>query len=333
MAPELLASMEADELRQLAAQVREYQLAKGLSDNALVKKFAGLGSTKTFKRILDNDLAELDLERQLGNYRAVWAFIESVGDQERPEEKRYDDLFATIQLRRVFTETTREMGLARAIFLLGPTGAGKTEAQRWLIDRYGARILPIRASVAWNDSPNAMLAAILSALGVKEHPAAQHERLVKVTDKLGETRRCLDIEDAHHLGPRCLNLVVTLIDETPGEVILAAIDTLWARLETKNYEECRQLTGNRMAERINLGRDVREADARKLLQRGLTWVDADPKKGDAERALVPLLAKANSYGRLAFVRETIKRAKEKAGTDPVSFEAFLDAITEEIQSR
>lgn len=226
MAPELFTTMEANELRELAQKVREYQESKKLSDTALLKKFSGLGSTKTFKRILADDLVELDLERQLNNYRSVWAFIESTGDDSADEENLYDDLYPVIQLRRAFFETTRENGTARVIVLQGPTGSGKTSARRLLLEKYGPRLLMIEATVAWNDSPGGMLGAVLDALGKKEKPLIQVDRLNKVIELLNESRRCLVVEEAHHLGPRCLNLTKTLVNQTPGEFVLIAIDTL-----------------------------------------------------------------------------------------------------------
>ena len=57
--------------RQVAEQIRDYQERRGLSDAALCREFAGLGSTKTYKRILEGDFSELNVERQLENYLRV----------------------------------------------------------------------------------------------------------------------------------------------------------------------------------------------------------------------------------------------------------------------
>src|SRR3954452_4788892 len=100
MAPELLNTADAAELREIAQRIRDWQMAKTISDAALVKKYTGLGSTKTFKRILDDDLKELDLEKQLTNYRTVWALIESLGDDEGDDEELYSDLTPVVHLSR-----------------------------------------------------------------------------------------------------------------------------------------------------------------------------------------------------------------------------------------
>jgi len=328
MAPELYGTMEVQELQDLAGKVQEFQLARKLSDSALAKQIPSIGSTKTYKRILSGDLKELDLENQLHGYRSAVAFIESMSGDEREEEELYDDLYPVIQLRRAFFETTRDRGLARAIFLLGPTGSGKSSARKLLIEKYGQRLLTIEATVVWNDSPQAMLGAILAALGKDD--VAFPERLNEAVARLTKYRRCLCIEEAHHLGPRCLNLVKTLINQTPAEFIFIAIDSLWKKLETRAYEEAKQLTGNRLADTIRLGRVVRENDVRKLLERRITnW-----ENGDLKSAVKIVSEKANgSTGLYAFIREVCKRANEKAGKDEVTLELFTNAVAEEAASR
>lgn len=327
MAPELLNSADAAELREIAQRVRDWQQAKQISDAALCKKYTGLGSTKTFKRILDGDLKELDLEKQLTNYRTVWALIESLGDDEGDDEEYYPDLTPVVHLSRVLFETMREHGIARFILMLGDTGTGKTSARKILLAKYGQRLLWIESSVVWNDSPMAMLGAVLTAHGVKDMPYNQVERLDKVLKLLNESRVCLFIEEAHHLGPRCLNLVKTLINQTPGEFALLAKETLWKKLELAAYEEAKQLTGNRLAERIKL-EGVRDSDVRKLLERRINW-----ENGDMKSALRLVSERAARFGNLAFVREVIKRVNEAAQNEPVTIEAFSAAVAEEVKSR
>lgn len=330
MAPEFFVTMEANELHEIATLIREWQTAKELSDVALLKKLPQLGSTKTFKRVLDRDLAELDLERQLVNYRAARSFIESLGENPEHEvEDLYDDFAPAVQLRRAVFETLRETGDARVIFLLGPTASGKTSARRLLMQKYGSRFMLIEASEAWSDSPSAMLGAIMAALGCKDRPPTAVDRLNEVVKRLCETRRGLIIEEAHHLGPRCLNVVKTLVNQTPGEFILVAIDTIWRRLETGAYEEARQLTGNRLAERISLGSAVRESDVRKMIERRLPTLE----KSLVVSAAKHLSEKSTSYGRFAFVRAVIRRVATKAEGEPITPQHFTDSITEEVQSR
>lgn len=88
------------------------------------------------------------------------------------------------------------------------------------------------------------------------------------------------------------------------------------------------MTGNRLAERINLGGALRESDVRKMLERRVHW-----ENGDVKQALRMTMDKAPNYGRFAFVRDVCKRATEKADGDAVTIDTFTAAITEEVASR
>lgn len=325
MAPELLNSADAEELRAIAQRVRDWQQAKQISDAALCKRYTGLGSTKTFKRILDGDLKELDLEKQLTNYRTVWALIESLGDDEGSEEELYADLTPAIALSRIVLETLRERGIARFILMLGDTGTGKSCALRLMQLKYGQRIVAIEATVAWNDSPMALLGAILGAFGEKNPPYNLVERFNKVIARLRESRICVAIDEGHHMGPRCLNLLKTLINQTPGEVAVFAKETLWKKLELAAYEEVKQLTKNRLAERVQLG--CKPRDIEKLLERRINWCNGDMKSA------VKLVTDRVNFGNLGFAREVIKRVNEMAEGEPVTIELFTTAVSEEVKSR
>lgn len=327
MAPQLLGTMEADELRQLGQRIKEYQAAKDLNDTAMVKRFPGLGSTKTYNRVAGGDLAELDLEKQLNNYRAVWALIESVGQEETHSEELYDDLNPVIQLRKAVFEVFRETGNARFILVEGDTGLGKSSARRMLIEKYGQRLLWVEATTVWRDNPSNMLAAILKVLGVREIPALPIARFDLVVMLLNQTRICVILDEFHHLGPQCLNVVKTLINQTPGEFVGLAMPTLWHRLERAAYEECRQLTGNRLAERIKL--TLRENDIAKIITRRVS------NAGDSvKQAVRMIMDRAPRYGNLAFVRDVCARVSELSeGTAGPDAECWSTAISQEVASR
>lgn len=331
MAPELFNTLEAQELVSLGKRVREWQEAKQLSTNALIKKFPDLGSDKTYRRICDNDLAELDLGKQLDRYRAVWTLIESLSTTQEKTEELYDDLTPVAQLRRAFVETMRETGNSRVIFMIAPSGAGKTSAQKILCEKYGQRILWIEAGVVWKDNPNAMLGAILARYGVRDLPPSPVGRFDLLVERLCQTRTCLVFDEAHHMGPACLNTVKTLVNQTPGEFVLLALGTLWSRLERSAYEEVRQLSGNRLAEKITIS-GVLESDLAKIITRRVPSM-ADDKKllAAVTRALMD---RASAKGNLAFVRDVITRVNELSeGTAGPDLDCWSTAISKELASR
>jgi DNA transposition AAA+ family ATPase len=327
MAPEFFTTLEANRLRELARKMEEHRESAKLSKEGLIKQFPTLGSSKTFQRILDGDLAELDLERQLVNYQSAVALLEDMArDVAQADEEIISDMSPATKLRKAVLDTMRETGNARVIFLLGPSGSGKSSARRALFDRYGGRFLLIEANAAWNDSPNAMLGEILRKLGVKDLPANPGDRLNKVVEMLAERRRGVVIEEAHHLGPRSLNVVKTLVNQTPGEFILIAVDTIWRKLETAAFEECRQLTGNRLAERIQLDKECKPSDVAKMIKARVPAAESF-----ADDWTKRIAHHAPNYGRFAFVRDVLKRAAEFSGE--LVKESIVTFIQEEIASR
>lgn len=329
MAPDLINSLDARELVSLGRKIREYQEAKGLSDSAMLRKFSGLGSTKTYGRVVNNDLAELDLERQLQNYRSVWALIESLGDDEQKTEELYDDLSPAVHLRRAVLEAMKVTGNNRLILMEGDTGTGKTSARKLLIEKYGQRLLWVEATEVWRDNPGALLSAVLLALGKKDIPLNANDRLYRVVDHLKETRICLILDEGHHLGPRCLNTLKTLVNQTPGEFVILAMPTLWKRLERDAYEEVRQLVGNRLAERIKLD-GLRETDVAKFISRRVK--DADP--AITKQVIRLILDRATRYGNMAFVRDVVERVVTLSeGTSGPCMETWTSAIAQEVASR
>jgi hypothetical protein len=123
-----------------------------------------------------------------------------------------------------------------------------------------------------------------------------------------------------------LNVVKTLVNQTPGEFILIAVDTIWRRLETAAFEEARQLTGNRLAERIQLDKECKASDIGKMIKARVPAAETF-----AADWTTRLAHHAPNYGRFAFVRDVLKRAAEFSGE--LVKESIVTFIQEEIASR
>jgi type II secretory pathway predicted ATPase ExeA len=235
------------------------------------------------------------------------------------EERIYDDLGTVVKIRRAFLGVVKATGTNRVLIVQGESGIGKTTAVGLLRGKYGTgRISYVEASDVWADSPNAFLGAILRALGVTELPAGRVQRLEEVQARLAISRRCLVIDEAHHLGPHCLNTVKTLVNTTPGEFILVAIPTLWNKLQAHAYQEAKQIATNRLSERVKLTLD--EADIRTYLSK--RFKDAQP----AELKVAAKIIRPNALlaGNYAFVRDV---ARELTGLDAEAVSRAVTAVT------
>ena len=307
-----------NELVEIAAKIAAWGEAHGMSRAQLVRNFTDLGSEKSFRDISAGQLEGYNAENQLTKYRAVYATMEELANQ-GGEEKIYDDLGTVVKIRRAFLGVVKATGTNRVLIVQGESGGGKTTAVGLLRGKYGTgRISYVEASDVWADSPNAFLGAILRALGVTELPAGRVQRLEEVQSRLGISRRCLVIDEAHHLGPHCLNTVKTLVNTTPGEFILVAIPTLWNKLQAHAYQEAKQIATNRLSERVKLTLD--EADVRLYLSKRFQ----DASAADLKVAAKIIRPSALLSGNYAFVRDV---ARELTGLDAETVSRAVSAVT------
>ena len=318
-----------NELVETAAKIAAWGESHGMSRAQLVRNFTDLGSEKSFRDISAGNLEGYNAENQLTKYRAVYATMEELANQ-GGEERIYDDLGTVVKIRRAFLGVVKATGTNRVLIVQGESGIGKTTAVGLLRGKYGTgRISYVEASDVWADSPNAFLGAILRSLGVTELPAGRVQRLEEVQARLAISRRCLVIDEAHHLGPHCLNTVKTLVNTTPGEFILVAIPTLWNKLQAHAYQEAKQIATNRLSERVKLTLD--EADIRTYLSKRFkddgTSGGPEPRpRNDAALKVAAKIIRPNALlaGNYAFVRDV---ARELASLEADAVSRAVTAVT------
>lgn len=296
-----------EELCDIALAIRDWQTARKMPDTRLCADY-DIGSAKTFVAFASGSTEGYDTDRWLPKYRAAWNLIQTQGDSGEAASI-YDDLTPAIRLRAAFSDAMREQGNDRLIIVEGNPGEGKSSAVAALRSRYGSRIVLCEAAETWRESINAMLSDILRAMGVNQPPVSAAMRLEKVIELLHARRQCLVIDEAHHMGPRGLNMVKTLINRTPGEIIIMGLPVLLKRLEMDAYQEARQLTLNRLCERIRL-HGVEPSDAAKLLLR-IGGVPA----AVAQSAGIALAAMAAARGALKFCAKVARRVARDGAAD------------------
>ena len=310
-----------EELIETAAKIAAWGEQHGMSRSQLVRNFTDLGSEKSFRDISGGQLEGYNAENQLTKYRAVLATIDELADL-GGEDRIHDDLGTVVRLRRAFLGVVRATGTNRVLIVQGESGVGKTTAVGLLRGKYGAgRISYVEASDVWADSPNAFLGAILRALGVTELPSGRVQRLEDVQARLAISRRCLVVDEAHHLGPHCLNTVKTLVNTTPGEFILVAIPTLWNKLQAHAYQEAKQIATNRLSERVKLTLD--EADVRLYLAKRFP----DAPAADLRVAAKIIRPNALLSGNYAFVRDVARELGGGQGLTALPADSVSKAVS------
>jgi type II secretory pathway predicted ATPase ExeA len=133
--------------------------------------------------------------------------------------------------------------------LLGTTGSGKSCTERFLRAEpdFGNTMARVEARESHRDSLIGFVRAVCLAVGVEKpsHRAslAEEESIAALT----ELPRLLFIDEMHHLGPRPLNFVKTMLNETKCTIVGVAIPALWDRMSYKSWAEAEQLTSRTTA--------------------------------------------------------------------------------------
>jgi DNA transposition AAA+ family ATPase len=308
------------EVTDLARRIHAWQERGAIKTPALIRDFRGIGSEKTYRDLRNGNLDGYDCEQQLANYRAVWAEIEA-RDSRAAEEPVYDDLSAVQSVRLAALRAMRNTGINRVVIVLGGSGIGKSAALQALSLKYGSRVLRIEALEVWGDRPGELLGAILTASGASGLPITASERFARAAEFLRRTRRCLAIDEAHHMGPKCINTIKALVNATPGEFLLFAMATLWHKLEGAAYQEARQISTNRLSERIRLA--LTNEDVTRYLHHAFPHADATALKAGASL----IRPAAENAGNFLFVRDVCEQTRDMiSDTEKPTAQVFADAV-------
>ena len=319
---------EIIKLRQLAAEVKAYQVERGWSDARLCKEIASVGSSKTYKRILDpnDDLDQLSIENQLKNYQSAVDIVQNRRQKDRPAELEYDD-FANCRnaYAAVMRASLEDMeNVARLVIIEGNTATGKDTVKRYLLRKFPANAVEIEATELWK-SPTTPLLTIYGALSIvrqadketREQPKPpRHPRdiLNEIVNELKERKLILIVNEAHHMGVPGLNIFKTILNLTPTIVVFECIPALLTRLLGTNYEEAVQLTGNRLCERVYLSSPIAGEILLMLDRRGVAFDNIETRNDAANR----IAADAPAFGNWRFVSQIVRKLYEQTKKDKVT---------------
>ena len=317
------------ELRQLATQARDYQIERGWSDGEMLRQIPQLGSTKTYKRILDatDPLDGLSVENQLTALTEALAMISIRRKSDKFAEPEYEDFANVVDSLAAIRLALDEESKARFVAIQGENGTGKDAVKNALLARWGKITLSTEANEFWRDSLAAPVNDIMgelnrvrkSNLTPKQFPLQNLELLIHT---IGDQSLILLINEAHHLGPRGLNLVKTLINRCDRLVVVAEfIPALLRRLQASAYEECSQLFGNRLCKRVKLTTPQPD-EIMLMLKRRKVEIES-PRTMKA--VLDELSNESKLNGNWRYVIQFTREARAIAAGKPLSLEQFVAA--------
>lgn len=317
------------ELRRLARLVADYQKECGWSDAQTQREIPQIGSTKTYKRILDDQdpLDELNVANQVANYKRACDYIELRRKDDKVAEQEFDDFANITDSMAAVSRALVEDSIARFVAIQGENGCGKDAVKNALLRRWGNITLAIEANDFWSNSLVGFMGALLTEynrarsadLKPKPYPMATFEMLV---DQIRDQRLVLFVNEAHHIGPRGLNILKSLINRCPRLVIVAAfIPKLLRDLAQAHYQEALQLFGNRLAERVALSSPQADEIMLLLERRGVKFDSAATEK----QAATELKEEAPQFGNWRYVGQFAREARRQCKGQPMTLPLFVTA--------
>lgn len=206
----------------------------------------------------------------------------------------------------------------RLVVYLAETGGGKSALGRQLKLMHDGVLVEARES--WRDSYFAALSSIALAAGVPEDElnAGKYRAECALLKKLKTNRRVLIIDEGEYFGPRTINLVKLLLNQTESVVVVLAIPAMFQRWQLRSWEESKQL--NRRAHAVVNASLVLPDDVKLFLAAHCTL-------GARAGEVCAMIAKAaNEFGRYDTVTRIMAELTEVISLDAITPEEVKQAI-------
>jgi len=321
---------QQEKISKLIERLEKHQAAIKLNDVQFVARYRRhLGSTKTWRdRLCARAWSELG--RALDKWeRRLTAFCAEL-DGGTAISEFYKDLPITQYGFAMYQLLQGQQNDRRCVFIIGPTGVGKSYLLRALSNANLTRSAYLRAHKGWHESMMRIAIGLQRAVGSPE-AAGGAATFDKVIDQLKSNPITLLIEDAHEGGVLMLKLIKTIIDETSSRVMVGTYPTAWNRLINSGSDavsEARQLIG-RTIKPINTTwmKGVTEEDVVAFVNASVGSAFGGSASGGkiaecrslAER-LTPNLRK---YGNLRLLADGIELAMDNADEQDIVLDADL----------
>lgn len=287
---------QSAEQRAFIAQVEEFRQARGWGDAELARKLSA--SETTWLRLRDGTyqgnvgkqvaLLRKDMARLRADLGGAGGAIHATADLELIAEEAADLLAAA----RAGSEN-------KLAWYLAPSGGGKSTAARELARRFGGLVITARQS--WKESYFSACETIARALGVsgRLNGAKDAESAIIETLAADGEPRLLLLNEVEFFGTATLNLIKSLLNETPAALVIFALPEFYHQITKLGGIHAHQL--QRRTRAVIVAERVTVQDAARFLAAAVPAVTlgAKDKPGDenARRCCEIMAEAANRFGR------------------------------------
>lgn len=180
----------------------------------------------------------------------------------------------------------------RIVIVLADTGGGKTTIAKSIERDFSSRTAMVEATETWRNSYLAGIQDISRSCGIPEPKNNTRVAQDELITELKKNPRIIIIDEGNYFGAACLNLVKTIVNQTPSIVVILAMPKLWKTITFARNEEARQLR-NRAAAILEFNK-VKLADVRLAMKAAVpNWASLN---GSSEAAAKTITEAANAFG-------------------------------------
>lgn len=208
----------------------------------------------------------------------------------------------------------------RLVVFLADTGGGKTTLCQQVRKDFGA--ITVQARESWRKSYFAACSDIALAAGAKGAWASEHQAENAMLSVLRARRQVLVIDEGEYFGPRTINLLKLILNETETVIVLCSIPDLYERWNRASWIESQQL--KRRTHAVIQCDMIRPEDARK-------FTAALNFDGSAGASLAAICRAANAFGKYDFLRRVVDELESPEVIDQAEVENAIKRVNAAIR--
>lgn len=307
-------------VNKLIERVERHQNTLKLSDKRFVARYQEyIGSSKTWReRLIPRAWDELgrNLEKWEQNLNRLAALLD--GGQEIGDY--YEDLPIAQYAQTMYDMLQGQNNDRRVVFLIGPTGIGKSWVMKWLARQNPTEAAYIYTNECWDESMPQIARGLALHIGASVNRTSGRDTFANVTNLLRAMPVTLLIDDVQKAGVLGLKLIKSLVDDTRAKFILGVYPQSWNKLihgSTDAYAEAQQILGRTIKPVVTHWKDgLRHQDVS-------AYMRAAGVKGDAAAIAQRITPGIRNNGNMRLLADAVSLAAMNADEQAISCDADL----------
>lgn len=311
---------QQERVNKMISRIERHQTTLKLSDKRFVARYQEyLGSTKTWReRLIPRAWDELgkSLEKWEKNLNKLVALLD--GGQEIGDF--YDDMPIAQYAQNAYDMLQGQNNDRRVVFLIGPTGMGKSWSMKRLASQNPTDSAYIYTNECWDESMPQIARGLAQVVGATINKSSGRDTFAHVTQILRAMPITLMIDDVQKAGVLGLKLIKSLVDDTRVKFILGVYPQSWNKLihgSTDAYAEAQQIIGRTIKPvNMNWKDGLRHQDI-------TAYMKAAGVSGDCVSIAQRITQLVQRNGNMRILSDAVSLASMNADEQGIAFDAGL----------